>query len=51
MKLLEKESKSDGLEKEDAMSRERWRVGVGEVAAKKGEIRPPMFMMISPDQN
>ena len=29
---LEKESKSVGLEKKDAMNRARWRVGVGEIA-------------------
>ena len=33
---VEKESKSAGLEKKDAMNRERWRVGVGEIAAKVG---------------
>ena len=30
------ESKSVGLEKEDAMNRARWRVGVGEIAVRKG---------------
>ena len=30
---MEKESKSMGLEKKDAMNRERWRVGVREIAA------------------
>ena len=33
---VEKESKSVGLEREDAMSRARWRVGVGEIAARVG---------------
>ena len=33
---VEKESKSDGLEKEDAMSQARWRVGVGEIAVRVG---------------
>ena len=33
---MEKESKSIGLEKEDAMNRARWRVGVGEIAVKVG---------------
>ena len=33
---VEKESKSVGLEKEDAMNRERWRVGVGKIASKVG---------------
>ena len=33
---VEKESKSVGLEKKDAMNRVRWRVGVGEIAAKVG---------------
>ena len=31
---VEKVSKSIGLEKKDAMNRARWRVGVGEIAAK-----------------
>ena len=30
------ESKSVGLEKEDAMNRMRWRVGVEEIAVKVG---------------
>ena len=30
---MEKESKSIGLEKEDAMNQARWRVGVREIAA------------------
>ena len=33
---VEKESKSVGLEKKDAMNRERGRVGVREIAAKVG---------------
>ena len=33
---LEKESKSVGLEKEDAMNRVRSRVGVGEIAVRMG---------------
>ena len=33
---VEKESKSFGLEKKDAMNRARWRVGVREIAAKLG---------------
>ena len=33
---VEKESKSVGLEKEDAMDRARWRVGIGEVAVRVG---------------
>ena len=33
---VEKESKSVGLEKKDAMNRARWRVGVGDIAAKVG---------------
>ena len=32
----EKESKSVGLEKEDALNRARWRVGVGEIAVRVG---------------
>ena len=31
---VEKESKSIGLEKEDAKNRARWRVGVGEIAGR-----------------
>ena len=31
-----KESKSVGLEKENAMNRARWRVGVGEIAVRVG---------------
>ena len=33
---VEKESKSVGLEKEDALNRARWRVGVGEIAVRVG---------------
>ena len=33
---VEKETKSVGLEKEDAMNRVRWRVGVGEIAIRVG---------------
>ena len=33
---VEKESKSVGLEKEDAMNRARWRVGVGEIGVRVG---------------
>ena len=33
---VEKESKSVGLEKEDALNRVRWRVGVGEIAVRVG---------------
>ena len=33
---VEKESKSVGLEKEDAMNRARWRVGVRKIADKVG---------------
>ena len=33
---VEKESKSAGLEKKDAKNRARWRVRVGEIAAKVG---------------
>ena len=32
----EKESKSVGLEKEDALNIARWRVGVGEIAVRVG---------------
>ena len=33
---VEKESKSVGLEKVDAMNQARWRVGVGEIAVRVG---------------
>ena len=33
---VEKKSKSAGLEKEDAMNRARWRVGVGEITVRVG---------------
>ena len=33
---VEKESKSVGLEEEDAMNRARWRVGVGEISVRVG---------------
>ena len=33
---VEKESKSVGLEKEDALNQARWRVGVGEIAVRMG---------------
>ena len=33
---VENESKSVGLEKEDALNRGRWRVGVGEIAGRVG---------------
>ena len=33
---MEKESKSVGLEKEDALNQARWRVGGGEIAVRMG---------------
>ena len=33
---VKKESKSVGLEKEDALNRARWRVGIGEIAVRVG---------------
>ena len=33
---VKKESKSVGLEKEDALNRVRWIVGVGEIAVRMG---------------
>ena len=48
---MEKESKSVGLKKEDAKNRARSIVGVGEIAGRVGEIRPPSFTGIKPDQN
>ena len=44
-------SKNVGLEKEDAMNRARWRVGVGDTAVRVGYIRPPPFTEINPDEN
>ena len=37
---VEKESKSVGLEKKDAMNRVRWRVGVREIAAGVNPATP-----------
>ena len=37
---VEKESKSVGLEKKDAMNRGRWRVGVREIAAAVNPATP-----------
>ena len=34
--FMKKESKSVGLEEEDAMNQVRWRVGVGEIAVRVG---------------
>ena len=42
---------SVGLKKEDAMNCVRWRVGVGEIAVRLGQIWSPPFMGINPDQN
>ena len=47
---MEKESKSVGLEKEDALNRARWRVGVGEITVRVEQIRPPPFTGINLDQ-
>ena len=33
---VEKDSKSVGFEKEDALNRARWRMGVGEIAVRVG---------------
>ena len=33
---VEKESRSVGLKKEDALNRARWRMGIGEIAARVG---------------
>ena len=48
---MEKKSKSVGLDKEDALNRARWRVGIGEIAVRLGYIRPPPFTGINLDQN
>ena len=48
---VEKESKSVGLEKKDAMNPARWKVGVGEIAVRVGKIQPPPSTGINPDQN
>ena len=37
---VEKESKSVGLEKNDALNRARWRVGVTEIAAEVNQATP-----------
>ena len=50
-KQAEKESKSVGLEKKDAMNQVRWRVGVKRIAAKVGLIWLHPFPGINPDQN
>ena len=33
---VERESKTVGLEREDALNRARWRVGIGEIAVRMG---------------
>ena len=38
---VEKESKSVGLEKEDALNQARWRVGAGEIAVEWGKSGQP----------
>ena len=48
---VEKESKSVGLRKEDEKNPVRWRVGVGEIAGRVGQIWRPSFTGIKPDQN
>ena len=50
---VEKESKSVGLEKDDALNRVRWKVGIGGIAVRVGYIWPPPFTRINPrpDQN
>ena len=45
---VEKECKSVGLEKEDALNRARWRVGVGEIAGVN--LATPVYGK-NPDQN
>ena len=40
MTQVEKESKSVGLEKKDATNRERWRMGVREIAAGVNPATP-----------
>ena len=41
------EKESVGLEKKDALNGVRWRVGVREITAEVGQIRPPPFMGIN----
>ena len=48
---VEKESKSVGLEEEDALNRARWKVGIGENAVRVEKIWPTSFMGINQDQN
>ena len=46
---MEKERKSVGLKKKDAMNRARWRVGVREIAAGVNPATP--VYRDNPDQN
>ena len=41
---MEKESKSVGLEKEDALNRARWGVGIREIAVRVGQILHPHLL-------
>ena len=41
---VEKESRSVGLKKEDALNRARWKVGVGEIAASNLSNKQAMFV-------
>ena len=47
---VKKVSENVGFEKEDAMNRTRWRVGVEEIAVRVGQIRPPPFTGLDPHQ-
>ena len=46
---MEKDSKSNGLEKKDAMNQARWRMGVREIAAGVNPATP--VHRNNPDQN
>ena len=48
---VEKESKSVDLEKEDALNRAGWRVGVGEIAVRVGGKSGHSRFGINLDQN
>ena len=40
---VEKEGRSVGLEKEDALNRARWKVGVEEIAASGVNLASPVY--------
>ena len=48
---MQVEKESIGMEKEDALNRARWRVGVGEIAVRKGVNPTTPIYRDKPDQN